>query len=150
VAYLTAKGGTSGGIAVIAVVLGLVALTGMLAAMAIPAYQDYVVRAKVMEAIASVEPLKTQVEASWSKDQSIPDQLDYAVLENTSAEKYLRSVKLDKENGTLTLVFKNLTSNADGKSIELVPSSRNDAPIRWQCRNIDMSPHFLAASCRQP
>lgn len=50
----------------------LIAVLGILAAIAIPAYQDYTVRAKVMQAIDSAAPLKSQVAAFVAETGNCP------------------------------------------------------------------------------
>lgn len=58
---------------VLLVCLGLaVPMLGILAAIAIPTYQDYVARSKVMHAMASVEPVRQVVESRLASNAGCP------------------------------------------------------------------------------
>ncbi|WMJ70659.1 pilin [Stenotrophomonas sp. 24(2023)] len=75
-----AKSGLSSG-AIIAIVIGgvlllLIAVLGILAAIALPAYQEYTVRAKVAGAVATLGPLKAQVEEFTLQNGRCPNEND--------------------------------------------------------------------------
>jgi Tfp pilus assembly major pilin PilA len=150
--YLAAKGGTS---KVWIVPLVVVAVAGMLAAIALPAYQDYVARTKVIEAIAAVKPLQTEFEDAMARTGKAPDTVHYAWMQSAPGAKYLANVKVDPINGALVLTFNDLVGGSgvggrmSGKSLALVLSGR--APeVSWKCRNIDAPPAIVPKECRQP
>lgn len=152
-AYLAAKGGTSA--AWVVVPLAVVFLAGVLAGIAVPAYQDYVARAKVIEAIAAVKPLQGEFEEAVARTGKVPDTVHSAWMQSAPGAKYLASVKVDPINGTLVLTFNDLVGGSgvggpmSGRSLALVLSGR--APeIGWKCRNINAPPAIVPKECRQP
>jgi hypothetical protein len=148
-AYVAAKGGTSTAWAVVP--LAVLFLAGVLAGIAVPAYQDYVARGKVVEAIAAVKPIQGEFEEAVARTGTVPHTVHYA---GTGA-KYLASVKVDPNNRTLVLTFNDLVGGSglsgpvSGRSLALVLSGR--APeMSWKCRNIDAPPVIVPKECRQP
>lgn len=150
VAYLTGKGGTSGGVAVVAAsALVAVPLIGIVAAIALPAYQDYVVRTKVATVMAAVEPLKQQIESHVSENNSLPREIDLGTFRGTQGAKYIDDIRFDNATGTITIVFGVIDSRLNGKSIEWVPSEAPGQPTNWVCRTVDRVPaQLLPAVCR--
>lgn len=51
----------------------VVAIIGILAAVAIPAYQDYVVKAKLSKVISSMDPIKTAIAMYYQEQGSFPN-----------------------------------------------------------------------------
>src|ERR1700694_553150 len=66
----------------------VVAIVGILAAIALPAYQDYVVRSKMSEAVAAIAACKTSVQEYASTKQAWPASADNAGC-STVATQYL-------------------------------------------------------------
>ena len=130
-------------------------LAGILAGIAVPAYQDYVARTKVIEAIAAVKPLQTEFEDAVARTGKVPDTVHYAWMQSAPGAKYLANVNVDPINGALVLTFNDLVGGSavvgrmSGRSLALVLSGR--APeVSWKCRNIDAPPAIVPKECRQP
>jgi type IV pilus assembly protein PilA len=64
----------------------VVAIIGILAAVAIPAYQDYVVRAKMAEVLAQLQPCKVQVAEYWAVNRAWPNTVGGTVGVETSGQ----------------------------------------------------------------
>jgi Tfp pilus assembly major pilin PilA len=149
IAYLSGRGGTSAGVAVAVGAFVVVALMGIIAAIALPAYQDYVTRSKVAEAIVTIEPLKVAVAESWSVNNKIPSELDLQAIRSAPGAAYIRDIHFNSENGTITVTFGALDNRLNGKSIEWVPSTSSTQPISWNCRTVDAVPRqLLPEICR--
>ena len=74
--------------------LVVIAVIGILAAIAIPAYQDYVVRARMSEARDDLQRLSTVVEREWRKTGTPPaslDGLDFAQRSQSSTYEIARN-----------------------------------------------------------
>ncbi|PLC44063.1 pili assembly chaperone [Ralstonia pickettii] len=122
----------------------VVAIVGILAAIAVPAYQDYVTRARVSEGLALAASAKTTVAENASA--GVPFDQGYAsdtkatryveakgiAISQTTGEiqiKYADTVAKDKEN---ILVLKP-TTNDEALSGTSASSVRPTGPIRWDC-----------------
>jgi type II secretory pathway pseudopilin PulG len=143
VAYLSAKGGTSGGVFVVLIVLACISGIGILAAIALPAYQDYITRAKVSEALVAVEPIKVQIAEEYQSTGHLPD-IDFGSIKNGPAGKYLQDIDMS-ERGVLTLTFE--LPGMKGKTVLVVPS-REGETIAWTCHNVDVPNKYLPVACR--
>ena len=116
----------------------VIAILGILAAIAIPAYQDYSVRAKVSEAIATVTPAKLSVAEYYSSETTLPTDMEQAGV-GQIVTKYVNSltiingviyVEVNKD-GDATGVDK-VTSAGDDMYIELVPRIATGG-VDWEC-----------------
>lgn len=86
----------------------VVAIVGILAAIAMPAYQDYTIRSRVVEGVQLVSAAKTDLGSSFS---SMVDLAAMAGSWNSQAggagatTKYVRSVRMNPANGEITITF---------------------------------------------
>lgn len=141
VAYLAGKGETSWWPVVAVLVVS--ALSGVLAAIAVPQYAEYKVRAKVNEARPALRPLQLQVEdgVQW---MGRVRELDYAPVKLLPGSKHIADVSIDDDAQlTVTLAIDELSGNR----IRLRPY-KVGTRIAWACENIDVPPNFLPVMCR--
>ena len=120
----------------------VIAILGILAAIAIPAYQDYSVRAKVSEVIASVAPAKLAVAEYYQSEATLPVNLEEAGVSNV-VTKFVNSMTV--VDGTIyaevnrdadaTGVDK-VTSAGDDMYIELVPTIATGG-VDWECNVVN-------------
>lgn len=132
----------------------VVAIVGILAAVALPAYQDYGVRAKVSEAMSLAASAKTAVSESYAASGALPaDNAEAGMAAPASiTSKWVSSVTVN--NGEIAIQLK---SNVGGKptmngvKIYLTPAlSAAGGPIVWTC-NIagdDTRYKYLPSNCR--
>ncbi len=132
---------------VIAIIVGLLIPTaGIVAAISIPAYQDYTVRAKVSEAILAAAPARTAVHAYMMERNTVPSSLEEAGVQVPST-RTVQSVAIDPRNATLTITL--AFAPLSGKTILLVPRRAGaDNAITWRCRPGTVPRKYLPASCR--
>lgn len=126
----------------------VVAIIGILAAVALPAYQDYVVRAKVSNAIAVVSPIKTAIGACGHEAggnlavcTSVADGGDarYGIPAFTSTKEISSATVI---GGKITLTMASgISPNIDGKTIGMQADySASGGTILWtNTTNIDPS-----------
>ncbi|RDY68918.1 pilin [Lysobacter soli] len=125
----------------------VVAIIAILAAIALPAYQDYTTRAKISEALVMAAPAKLAVAETASSMGSLAS----VTAENSGytfpgATKYVSDIVITDEEGTVTIT--STVPNAEG-DITLTPSTINDtAQVTWICASEDIEAKFLPAECR--
>jgi type IV pilus assembly protein PilA len=126
----------------------VVAIIGILAAVAIPAYQDYTVRAKVSEVLVIAGKDKTSYSEYYISTGSDPADLDAAGI-NTSADQsvYLTAAT---EMNTVGLIEYSLgglgPSDATGTLLMSAATSVNG--VTWTCKTNDFPEKYLPANCR--
>jgi type IV pilus assembly protein PilA len=109
-------------------------LVGILAAISIPAYQDYLVRTQVSEGMALSGGAKTAVAEYYNNRGSLPPDNRSAGLANSTsiAGRYVSGV--DVTDGTITVAFDTANSNLTirNKVLVLSPTPNGNA-ITWNC-----------------
>ncbi len=128
----------------------VVAIIGILAAIAIPAYQDYTARAQMSEAVELLAGGKTPL-AEWYADKGTWPAAAASVM-NTLSGKYVSAVAITtgaSATGQLTLTatmkHTGVNSNIVGKTVLL---ETTDGGRTWTCRRGDVDDKYLPASCR--
>ncbi|HEZ5655246.1 TPA: pilin [Neisseria meningitidis] len=112
----------------------VIAIVGILAAVALPAYQDYTARAQVSEAILLAEGQKSAVTEYYLNHGEWPANNSSAGVA-TSANikgKYVQSVTV--ANGVITaqMASSNVNNEIKGKKLSLW-AKRQDGSVKWFC-----------------
>jgi len=129
----------------------VVAIVGILAAIAIPAYQDYTVRAKVSEGLSLVNAAKIAVEDTFQSTGTIPTtntSAGYAGL--TTATSYVTSVTIGT-SGAITVVFTANTGPMSAQNIVMTPATAAvGQPLTWTCvvGTPATNNRYVPANCR--
>jgi len=130
----------------------VVAIIAILAAIAIPAYQDYAIRAQVAEGMSLATGAKTAVWDFVSNTGRFPPNNQSAGLAtNTSIiGNYVSNV--DVTGGLVKVKFQtskaNSRINASSIYLALSPVSHSGS-ITWNCTKSTVDPKYLPTSCRQ-
>ena len=115
----------------------VVAIIGILAAIAIPAYQDYTIRAQVTEGLTLASAAKAAVAESVANNGDWPLDNTVAGLDPTPTNisgKYVDSVAVNV--GTITVVFAKLANAAitgANNTIQLQPYVSVNGDVAWVC-----------------
>ena len=123
----------------------VVAIIGILAAVALPAYQDYTARAKISEMVIAASSPKSLLSEAFQTD-SLVGMLAAATEYNGRAaaekqSKIVASIAIDAATGVITVTSEaaksGLPSDAQGKTIKFSPNVNNVAPIAGASGAID-------------
>jgi type IV pilus assembly protein PilA len=117
----------------------VVAIIGILAAIAIPAYQDYTVRAQVTEGLNLAGAAKAAVAESYSNTGNAPANREEAGMSATATDtngKYVSQV--DVVDGTIIITYGNEANSAlqpggTGLTLGLTPYETADRSVAWRC-----------------
>jgi type IV pilus assembly protein PilA len=123
----------------------VVAIIGILAAIAIPAYQDYTVRAQVAEGFNMASAAKTAVSEYYNSQNGWPSDNAQAGLATTIQSRYVNSLNVGA-NGIITVDYRNLTGGVTGTVI-LVPTFSNGS-VGWTCNTGTLAAKYRPANCR--
>ena len=135
----------------------VVAIIGILAAVALPAYQDYTVRAKVSEIILAASSCRIAVtENVQTASSGLPGAGAWGCESSVSTSKYISKTQTNA-NGAIKVVAQGLGPSATG-SVILAPAnaagtvtapSVNGTIASWACGPGDsFPPKYLPATCR--
>ncbi len=127
--------------------LVVVAIIGILAAIAIPAYQDYTTRAQVTLGLNAAGPFKNAVEQFAYEDQSWPgstEELGERAPQVAEAATQHVAVEVT-ENGVVVVTY--LTGALADHTVSLAPDVQNQE-IVWTCYSDDLEPKVLPRNCR--
>jgi type IV pilus assembly protein PilA len=99
----------------------VVAIVGILAAIALPAYQDYVIRSKMSEGVAAVAACKTSISEYVSTKVAWPTSADNAGC-STLVTQYVAGLTVTG-NGVITVTTQSTGSKAGDCTLILTPTS---------------------------
>jgi type IV pilus assembly protein PilA len=128
----------------------VVAIIAILAAIAIPAYQDYTTRSKVSELIVAADACKTSVAEYFQTQGALPTDTAAAGC-SSNATQYVTSLSV--ASGVITVTADasgapHLPAAAAGTFVLTPTSTSTDAPLAWSCTASTINKKFLPANCR--
>jgi type IV pilus assembly protein PilA len=144
----------------------VVAIIGILAAIAIPAYQDYTVRSQITEGLNLASDMKAAVAETYAQSGEWPVNNNQVGIDATKSGKYVQDVSLN--TGTIVITYGGVQANTNinGKVLALRPTVSNNGDVIWNCgykaevganpsnataaanNTTDVTPKYLPASCR--
>lgn len=126
----------------------VVAIIGILASIAIPAYQDYTIRAQVSEGLSLSNSAKTTISEYYVDQGAWPADNATAGLEAAANIKgrYVTSVAI--AGNVITITYGNNAHAAiDTKSVTLTVSD-DGGSLNWNCGSATIATKHLPAACR--
>jgi type IV pilus assembly protein PilA len=146
--------------------MAVVAVIAILATIAVPSFQDRIVRAQIVEAVALADIAKPPVAAAWSIAHTMP--VDNSAAGLPSGDKIVSNLvtSLVVDNGAIDITFGNRANGSiRGKVLTLRPAVVADTPIvpiAWVCGHAgavdkmtamgtdrtDVPDRFLPLNCR--
>jgi len=142
----------------------VVAIIGILAAVALPAYQDYTIRAKMSEVILGMSACRTSItEVYQSGPSTLPGAGGWGCeISTTQGTKYVQQITTSAD-GVVTATVQNISGSVNGSVVTLSPLSTatvlatmtagsSQALYGWRCGNsadgTNVPGKYLPGSCR--
>jgi uncharacterized RDD family membrane protein YckC/Tfp pilus assembly major pilin PilA len=130
----------TGGVWATIMLVGIVPVIGILAAIAIPAYHDYTIRAKVAEVMSATTPLRRQVEQAYGAGQPLPTGTQQIGTPFASGAEIT-------PQGHVVVTLAEQTVRGGGR-IRHTPVITQGV-VRWKCSGEAVQPRYLPAMCRE-
>jgi type IV pilus assembly protein PilA len=130
----------------------VVAIIGILAAVALPAYQDYTVRAKVSEVILAASGTKTAVAEAAQINAAMPTANSVSVA--SQASKFVSGVAYSQTStsvGVITVTTTTADSNISNKTLQMTGTLATNGQVAWVCAAGATNPitaKYLPSSCK--
>ena len=126
----------------------VVAIIGILAAVALPAYQDYTARAKMSEVILAASACRTSVTETYQTNNgaSLPTGGQWGCESSGSTSKYVAKIATS-ETGGIEVTSQAIATGADG-TVRLIPSVTGGVITASLCGPGTVAAKFLPGSCR--
>ena len=128
----------------------VVAIIAILAAIAIPAYQDYVIRAQVTEGLSLGEGAKTAVWDFISNTGRLPPNNASAGLAKDTSITGSYVSQVNVTGGLITVSYGGPKANSaltSSTTLQLSPITASGGSVKWTCKST-MPGKYLPSSCR--
>ena len=140
----------------------VVAIIGILASVAMPAFRDYSARAKVTEAIIQLNNCRNTIQEVYMSGGSLPG-VDSWGCEAENPSKFVERISTTNEGivkvtlssnvGDLRLAFHDISMTPINSAGQPMSDLDSGSPVRrWRCGlpadGTDLSANFLPSSCR--
>ena len=129
----------------------VVAIIGILAAIAIPAYQDYITRSKVTELVTAASACKASISEYYQSQNAFPADLSASGCASNPT-RYVSSLSVGASTGVISVVASTGTGaipTAAAGSYILTPTANSTVgTIDWSCTASSIPKKYLPANCR--
>ncbi|MDV6344443.1 pilin [Nitrosomonas sp. Is37] len=125
----------------------VVAIIGILAAVAIPAYQDYTIRARVTEGLSLASSAKLAVSETTTSNNALPATQAATGYVSPDATPNVTSIAIANDGtAAITITY---TATAGGGTIMMTPTlSANSRDVTWNCTGGTLIAKYRPANCR--
>lgn len=122
----------------------VVAILGILAMVAVPAYQDHLVRARVIEGLNLATAAKLAVSETAISNNALPESQAETGYLSPEPTANVQSITI----GTKGLISINYTKAAGNGTIILQPTLKANGDIVWSCTGGTLPVQYRPANCR--
>ncbi|HKK14980.1 MAG TPA: pilin [Gammaproteobacteria bacterium] len=126
----------------------VVAIIGILAAIAIPAYQDYTIRSQVAEGFSLADKAKTAIWEYYSNHGTLPPSNASAQIPSPASisGNYVAQVKI--ANNAITVTYGNHANSAIQTKSLVLSAVTQGKNLAWICGSTSLAGKYLPSSCR--
>jgi type IV pilus assembly protein PilA len=110
----------------------VIAIVGILACLAIPAYQNYTIRAQVTEGLNLAGDWKVAIADFYINNSAWPSQTDLTEMA-PSVGTYVNNINVSSGVITITYGTSQTHQLLNGKTLTLVPYTNDNDDVLWQC-----------------
>jgi len=128
-------------------ILIMVAIFGILAAIAIPAYQDYTLRAQVAQAMPIVDAVRAAAEPYVAEHEAFPESVEDLGVAEAYEEGPVSTVEVVDSGIAITL--RSGSSKLDGQTIVVGAYRNDDGTIGWHCMGGTLEQKLRPLRCRR-
>lgn len=128
----------------------VVAIIAILTTLAMPVYQDYVVRSQVAEGLSLTQGAKVAITEQFSNRGTFPvDNPDAGLARPGSITgSHVSSVTIGSGNGEIAVLFGGSANAVINGQQMLIQATDNSGSLDWRCSSPSIPPRFLPSSCR--
>jgi type IV pilus assembly protein PilA len=124
----------------------VIAILGILMAIAIPAYNDYTIRAKVSEGINMAAGAKLAVSEYRLSEGTWPAGNTAAGLAATISSEYVKSLTV--ATTLVTITYQAIDAAVNDKTLTLSAALSASGAVDWTCSVGTIDPKYVPSSCR--
>ena len=124
----------------------VIAIIGILAAIAIPMYKTQTIKAKLTEVTNGMSNVASAVAAYMQETSGWPSATDKALIQSSlgvSTAALSRIDLMDVTLGVITATVTRIDATVDGSNLIMVPTSNADGSIQWEWSSTDMPPAYV-------
>jgi len=129
----------------------VVAIIGILAAIAIPAYQDYTIRAKVTEALNVAAAGKTALSEHYLAQGTMPADATTAGIDTSATTQYVAAMNYAQTSTNVGVIEITLASDIGGDANDdtiFLTGTGSSSSVKWNCTGGVLDNKYRPSSCR--
>jgi len=130
----------------------VVAIIGILASIALPAYQTYMIKSKLVEVTTFLDAQKNAIAEAWATNGAFPSTANAPISTTVPTNaQYISAVNYNATstgNTASVVVTLGSTGNTtvDGKFLGLIATGNNDGTVTWSCATTSSATATAAGS----
>jgi type IV pilus assembly protein PilA len=112
----------------------VIAIIGILAAMAVPFYEGYKIKAKLSEIENAMSTVASSITSFYNENNTFPNCPTVNEVRHSlgvSLDSITRISGIAVINGGISVTIQSIAPMVNGKSLTLIPSSGSDGSISW-------------------
>ena len=122
-----------------------IAILGILASIAIPAYQNYMVRARVTEGLNLAAAAKLAVAETALSNNQLPVNQAATGYESPASTENVASIVIADKTGDIIITY---TPKSGDGTLVLTPTLEANGVMSWSCKEGTLPAKYRPASCR--